>query len=260
VKKDWVNISLVAIIGCCLGFFLIYWYFAANPSPSAPLLQSTQNLNELSRKKIRAVPLSQSEKKQFLQNQTSALSKVLQSPVDHKVLSAAEKASVALLVDEFLVAWGKEVNPGMYIQSLKSLGLKPQLAVDANPYTGAMAVIRSVNALPGTRYFHVQMMGDDKASMHMQSISFEVRAAKDSEKSVIEALQKTFSGLGEPSYEREGFKEWRLQDCLIVWIKVLGENDLKDHPLNAYNVPKDIGTLRVTQEEDQHCHEVADSR
>ena len=134
---------------------------------------------------------------------------------------------------------------------LKSIGLKPTLNLDKNPYTGEMAVIRTTNTIEGTRYFHAQVFKDESGNAIVQHMSFEYQKGEKAFERAIEATKAIFNINQKPSLKKKDFISWRVHGGHEVWIKVMDEKDLKDDPYNAYE-KSDVGTIRVAMELDPH--------
>ncbi len=171
-------------------------------------------------------------------------------------LTPVEQASVRQLVDYFLMAYDPNASAKGFQDSITQLGLRPTVSGNQNEHTGMLKIIRTENSLPGTRYLHAQFMGDDEESLQLQNISFEIRASANTETQLRSVIQQAYEGIGEPHESEEGYAEWRLKDCRILWFKKMTAEDLQDDAFNAHKIPEDIGTYVITQEDDIHCHEV----
>lgn len=132
---------------------------------------------------------------------------------------------------------------------LARANLKPVVARDANKDTGELAMVRTDNTLPGTRYFHAQVFEDGKGAAHMQHLSFEIRPGKDSMDVATSAIRQTFRDLGQPLIQKDDYVLWRNRDGRVVSAKRLGPDDLKDNYFNAHS-PEDVGTIWVVSEDD----------
>jgi hypothetical protein len=137
------------------------------------------------------------------------------------------------------------------LEQLENWGLAPKIAKDSNEYTGTMAVIRTGNTLPGTRYFHAQYFSDENGENHLQHMSFEFRPGPDAFNQAIKKVRQRFSLPEKPNYQKGDFVSWNLDNGYIVWVKKMGAEDLKDDPFNAYTI-EDTGTIRVAMEIEIH--------
>lgn len=140
------------------------------------------------------------------------------------------------------------------IEYLKKSGEEPFIAKDANPDTGEMIIVRTKAPLPGTRYFHAQYFTSETGRPMAQHISFEYKPGPTAMKDAASAVEKAFTNLSRPRIERPDFVQWDLDEDHIVWIKKMGEDDLRDDPFNAYTAA-DTGTVRVAIELEIHDKE-----
>lgn len=131
---------------------------------------------------------------------------------------------------------------------LKRAGLKPVIGRDENPDTGRLDIVRTRDALPGTRYFHAQMFGDGKTAF-AQHLSFQVRPGKDSMDVALQAIQATHPGLGRPETQKDGLVIWRSEGRVISARRMTAE-DLADDHFNAQDPVRDVGTIWITSEDD----------
>lgn len=163
-------------------------------------------------------------------------------------LAADEVASLQTLLDIAKAAISPDATAEAIADDLAALGLEPIIARQDNEL-GPFATVRTQRPLVGTRYLHVQFDGSDGA----QHVSFELRPAPDAQSVASERISATFAPI---SLLQEGDgdtpKRWDIGGCREVWIMPLREEDLTDHPFNAY-LPTDAGTLRIGVEIDPHC-------
>jgi hypothetical protein len=138
------------------------------------------------------------------------------------------------------------------MEQLRKLNLKPTLLKDENDYTGELDVLRTKNALEGTRYFHAQYFTQQDGSQYLQHLSFEFRPGKESFDFVKQLIQYQLGFSIRPSFESSHFISWKVKGRNI-WIKQLEANDLNAiSPFNSYDPKKDIGAIRVTSEVEIH--------
>jgi hypothetical protein len=127
----------------------------------------------------------------------------------------------------------------------------PKVVADRNPYTGEMAIVRTANPLPHTRYFHAQYFSGGDEAGFMQHMSFEFKPSPDAFAQAVRSVQDAF-GLGEPKFARDGYAQWSLDESgYIVWVKKLSLDELRDDPFNSYT-EKDVNTVRVAIEAEIH--------
>lgn len=171
-------------------------------------------------------------------------------------LSEIEVASVNYYVDTFLALHGDRISPQALQKNLDRAGLAPKEYVNSNDSTGKMVIVRADGTIPGTRYLHAQFFEDGEGGYIAQHISFEIRPSPNSEEIAMDAIQRAFGGVGDPTYSSEGFKEWKTKNCKTIWLKVAKtKEDLEDDVFNAHSYPADLGMTTVAMEDDPHCHE-----
>lgn len=128
----------------------------------------------------------------------------------------------------------------------------PKIYRDSNPDTGEMLTIRTEKPLLGTRYVHMQYVGDVGAKTHLlQHAGFEFKPGADSFSQVSEAIKQTFPELGPPTSVKSGYVRWATKNNYVLWAKTLTREDIQDDPVNAYS-ESDIGTIRVVVEKAVH--------
>lgn len=145
-------------------------------------------------------------------------------------------------------------SPQALLKELAQHGMKPLAAQNFNPQSGKMVMIRTQEALPGTRYFHAQFFEGTDKNPYLQHMSFEIKPGPEAMDMAIKTLRSQIADLGQPSAQADGYVLWKIPDGHIVWVKRLGAEDLKYDPFNAYS-SEDIGTVRVTAEIDIHAHD-----
>lgn len=142
-------------------------------------------------------------------------------------------------------------------RQLEQKGLRPEVRVDENPYTGRLNVVRTRSVLPGTRNFHAQYFDDVDGSEYIQHMSFEFRPSEQSFAAVEATLLNEFGSENmELSYQNEHFRSWRTGEGYILWMKQLQDSDIEDmkaDPFNVYTM-EDVGVIRVALELDIHDH------
>lgn len=148
-------------------------------------------------------------------------------------------------------------KPAEFVNKLVRLGYQPMVARDSNEATGTMVVVRTKNALPGTRYLHAQFFSDEHGQFFPQHISFEFRPSQ-SMGDVVASLEQRFGKLGRPTTNDGVWMTWKLPNDYSLWIKRLEPADLDGNPYNAYS-PADVNTLRVALEKDVPGHEEAEA-
>lgn len=171
-------------------------------------------------------------------------------------LTAAEEKSIATLLKVITEYPLKKKSAEQLISELKDLHLKPKIAQDFNPDTGKMLIIRTDEALEGTRYFHAQLFEDENKKTYFQHLAFEVTPAPDAmEKAKAYLQQNGFSG--EPVQVRgDSYLLWK-KEGYIGYIKKMSAEDIRDEiasPFNAYDIKTDVGTVRCVIEIDVHPH------
>ena len=166
---------------------------------------------------------------------------------EFKNLSDEEKKSLKDLSALMAEVVSKRVMSDDLVKKLQTLKLTPIVSTDENAQTGAMDVVRTKEALVGTRYFHAQYTLGDEGKI-LQHISFELRPGEDSFSAAKKIIQSKFKISSKPSSETADFVVWN-RDDRVVWVKRMSEEDLKKHdPYNSYDPKKDIGTIRIASE------------
>lgn len=128
----------------------------------------------------------------------------------------------------------------------------PKIYRDSNPDTGEMLTIRTEKPLQGTRYVHMQYVGDVGAKTHLlQHAGFEFKPGAESFSQVTEAIKQTFPELGQPTSTKPGYVRYATKNNYVLWAKTLTREDIQDDPVNAYS-ENDIGTIRVVVEKAVH--------
>ena len=137
------------------------------------------------------------------------------------------------------------------VSELERTQQAPVVTRDANAYTGEMAIVRTKNPLPGTRYFHAQYFADEHNEPFVQHMSFEFKPGPSAMADALDAVKKSFPQLGSPTETSGDFVEWAVDEHHILWVKKMAQDDLKENPFNAYS-SNDIGTIRVAYETEPH--------
>lgn len=174
---------------------------------------------------------------------------------DSTHLNRREEESVATFLHSFSAFANESLRHDEWYHQLKNLGLEPEIAENSNEDTGRMLIIRTEKSMEGTRYLHAQFFEDENGDLFAQHLSFEIRPSSNSEQVALQKIQEIFGGIGEPTSQSKGFREWKTKNCLTVWMKTMAKEDFENDPDNAYEYPQDVGSIKVAQELDPHCHE-----
>jgi|GEM_PF-6691807 len=174
---------------------------------------------------------------------------------DGSQLNRREVESVATFLHSFSSFANESLRHDEWFHQLKNLGLEPEIAENSNEDTGRMLIIRTEKSMEGTRYLHAQFFEDENGDLFPQHLSFEIRPSSNSEQIALQKIQDIFGGIGEPTSQSKGFREWKTKNCLTVWMKTMSKEDFENDPDNAYEYPQDVGSIKVAQELDPHCHE-----
>lgn len=164
-----------------------------------------------------------------------------------------EKASLNTLASVLFEETRGPAKPHELVNRLMQLGYHPLVSRDSNEYTGSMVIVRTKNALPGTRYFHAQFFSDESGEYYPQYVSFEFRPSQSMDE-VVQSLENSFGRLGRPTTNDGTWMTWKLPNDYTLWIKRLDKQDLAGDPFNAY-APQDLNTLKVAIEKDVPGHE-----
>ncbi|MBK26254.1 MAG: hypothetical protein CME70_19805 [Halobacteriovorax sp.] len=162
--------------------------------------------------------------------------------------------SLAKLSTTFAEVFEEKKDSKSLRESLRNLNLRPTVNINSNPYTGSMNIVRTKDTLPGTRYVHAQYMADENGNETLQHLSFEYRPGPQAFQRATEAIKSEFKIKGDPIHSKGDFVSFKLDEHYIIWLKRMGENDLKDDPFNAYT-KNDAGTIRVAIELEIHGDE-----
>lgn len=134
------------------------------------------------------------------------------------------------------------------VNNIKALGLTPQKTIDENPYTGRLTIIRTANALQGTRYLHVQMPGINPKDEFVQHMSFQIRPGKDSFDKAVAMMQKSLPKGSKIQEQSSEFVKWSIEGGKEARVEILNTMD-QLHSSKYDAVSKDdLGTVKVTVE------------
>jgi len=166
-------------------------------------------------------------------------------------LSEKEVESVKTMLAGFANEERGRTALNRFVKTLNDAGLGADIAKNENPYTGRMLVVRTQEALEGTRYLHAQYFEDEDANKEpfLQHLSFEIRPSPDCMQRA-KALLEELLGKRLPKPEKEptdSWVEWKV-DGYSYWIHRLGREDIPNHPFNA-RVMADIGSCQVAKEQ-----------
>lgn len=164
-------------------------------------------------------------------------------------LSQKELISLSQLTQVMKMAVSPKATSQQMSAQLKKLGLTVLPSKDSNPSTGQMTILRTENALEGTRYFHSQSFLNEGKDEFFQHISFELRPSPDSLENAIISVKHHLPKDSQLAVNRPDYKLWKHSEGYITWIKVMTSEDLKGDPFNAYTAA-DVGTVRIVTELD----------
>jgi hypothetical protein len=179
---------------------------------------------------------------------------VVAKPQADSAPKTKEEASLDHFIGSFVEYTQRSRDPKKLVRDLQLAGLKPVVTQNFNPDTGKMLIIRTGEALPGTRYFHAQFFEDENKQPYLQHMSFEFRPGPDAMDKAVKAVEAQFAGLGKPSIKNDGYVQWQIKNDYIVWVKRMSAEDLKNDPFNAYT-KADAGTVRLVVDEEIHGHD-----
>jgi len=171
---------------------------------------------------------------------------------EFKGIALDEKKSLVTLTSLIDEALTNPSSLNLMVQKLDELHLKPLVMKESNPQTGSLDIVRTNEALPGTRYLHAQYFSSEDGSNFLQHVSFEFKGNKESFDMLKKVVQKQFKITEPPTTENKKFIAWNV-DGRSVWIKKLDIEDLtKKSPFNAYDAKNDVGTIRFGSEAEIH--------
>ena len=163
-----------------------------------------------------------------------------------------EKKSLLILASFINDASSGDLKMDTLVEDLKNLKLKPIVMKNNNEYTGSLDIIRTKTALPGTRYLHAQYFEGENTTSFLQHLSFEFKGGDNAFEMVKQSIKMQMKLTSPPIEESKTYISWRVGEK-IVWIKVLSLEDIsKANPFNSYDLKNDVGTIRVTIENEIH--------
>lgn len=140
-----------------------------------------------------------------------------------------------------------------FIRYLADSGQQPRVYKESAVVLGDIYIVRTESPPPGTRYFHAIYEEEENGELVMRHMSFDYRAGEKSFKEAVQAIEKAFPD--GKKRDREGsvsdFFVWELPDGYVVWVKKMVNDDIIDHPINAYT-EDDLGTIKVAIEINPH--------
>ncbi len=136
------------------------------------------------------------------------------------------------------------------LAALGEAKLAPVLSRDTNHATGTMELVRTSNALPGTRYLHAQFFGHGEGQPSvLQHFSFEIRPSPDAMERALAWIREAYGNLGIPEIQTADYVLWRTPQHRVISAKRLSAEDLRHNYFNAH-APEDVGTVWVVNELD----------
>ena len=215
--------------------------------------QSTNSNSE--NKTEQSITKAQSSKKsskladKLSENEISSNTEKLSKFNDFEV---TEKKSLIILSSFLNDAAKDNLSMTELVEDLKELKLKPVIMKNENEYTGALNIVRTKEALPGTRYVHAQYFEGENATSTLQHLSYEFRGGVGAFEMAKQTIKMQMQLSTPPIEESSTFVSWSVGDK-IVWIKQLNLEDIsKANPFNSYDLKTDVGTIRVTVENEIH--------
>lgn len=172
-------------------------------------------------------------------------------------LSQEESRSVESLLGLFAKFETVGKSPALLVSALREIGLEPKISIDSNEETGSLTIIRTENALPGTRHYHAQLFENEDGTTYIQHQSFEIRPGPDAMEQAISFIRQHFKVGEKPKYQSKDYVLWATGDGRVVSAKRLSAEDLDNSHFNA-RFKDDIGAVWVVSEEDPHGGEGED--
>lgn len=219
------------------------FYFGQSSKKNPP------SLAEETAVKVKNIKPSEEIPEKFEQVEVSAKSEKLS---DFQNFTVNEKKSL-LVLSTLLSAGAKDDLPmNELVNELKDLKLVPQVMKEENEHTGTLNVVRTKEALPGTRYLHAQYFEGEGTTSLLQHLSFEFKGGDGAFEMVKKVIKEQFKITSSPTRETDTYIQWRV-GRRIVWVKQLDLADIsKPNPFNSYDLKFDVGTIRVTIELEIH--------
>ncbi len=163
--------------------------------------------------------------------------------------SPSEESAEALsiLFKKFVAS---ESDSESLMSDLKGLDLEAKRTIQDLGEGRGFSVVRTMNSLKGTRYFHAQFFSDENGKEHLQHMSFEMSAKEPFER-VRELAKAYLSSEIESETKRSDYHLWKMKNGYNVWVKVMTKEELLDDPFNAYT-ENDAGVRRLVIEQEIH--------
>jgi hypothetical protein len=177
---------------------------------------------------------------------------MLQAPLSEKEIKSVRQLS-RLLVRTI----SKNANVQTLTNEIKALGLTPVRSVDENKYTGRMTILRTEDALEGTRFLHIQVLGNGPGNEGTQMISFQVRPGADSFAKTVALVEKSLPKGSQVKEKSSDYQSWALPNCYIARVHTMNMEDLAANKYNAFS-KEDVGSINAVLEQDIHCGADAD--
>ena len=164
-------------------------------------------------------------------------------------LSPEEIQTVRTFGNMFVKIASGKLSAADIVSELKKMGLHPVVAQSFNEDTGKMVIIRTSDALPGSRYFHAQIFEDANKKSFVQHVSAEFKPAKDTmDVSVATLAESQGQYLGKLITDTGKMKVYQGRDNMQCWANKLNMEDIKKpNPFNAHS-KEDVGTVWVACE------------
>lgn len=242
-----IRIVVVLALAAISAFVLFGRSKSPEPTPSANEVSTATPMTDIS-EQVQAATETPVDESMVVPEAKVDSKAPLYAPV-----SAQERASLDTLSTILFEETRGTSTPKDLVTRLVRLGFEPMVARDSNEYTGSMVIVRTKNALPGTRYFHAQFFTDENGAFYPQHVSFEFRPTQSFD-DVVRSLEARFGRLGRPTTNDGIWMTWKLPNDYSLWIKKMEKQDLTGDPFNAYST-EDLNTLRVAIEKDVAGHE-----
>lgn len=167
-------------------------------------------------------------------------------------LNEKEIRSVSQLSSLMFKGLKTHASTQSFTNAIKALGLKVSPIIDENPYTGRMTILRTEDALEGTRYLHIQMSGNNAKDETAQHMSFQLRPGSDSFAKAMAIVEKNLPKGSKIKEKGSQYASWTMPECYETRVHAMDMDDLQSSKYNAVS-KDDVGTINVVVEQDPHC-------
>ncbi len=166
-------------------------------------------------------------------------------------LNSNEIESVDHLIKAISKSLAKNSGSKKFMKEIQGLHLHPMFVDEGSDSLGSTVVVRTHDALAGTRYLHAQFAGEKNKTDFLQHVSFQIRPGQNSFQKVVEILEQVLPKNKTLKERSSDYVLYNTDDGYVAWAKIADREDLKSNKYNASS-KEDIGTVIVTIEQEIH--------